>query len=340
MIIQEVEVLAVTIKDVASRAGVAPSTVSRVIQNNPSISDATKEKVRLAMKELKYYPNLNARSLVSRKSFVIGLVLPDATDAFYQNPFFPTVLRGINDEASKSGYALLLATGQTSLHRQSNVEKMVHGRQVDGLIFLYSSDEDPTFNLVQEMDFPYVVIGTPSSKYVNFVDNDNQASSYEGTKHLIENGAKNIAFIGGDVNRRFIRDRLEGFKQALKEAKLPIKEEWIFNDVKFIAEDGFRSVEEISQNPDIEAVVIADQLVTKGFKAGWRMKEKKRIPALTFKAYDSSDVLMTHEDAFIDIQAQQLGQVAFQMMMDVLNDEHTKPRRFAHEFIPHVLVDH
>lgn len=84
--------MAVTIKDVAQKAGVAPSTVSRVIQNNPSISDATKEKVRQAMKELKYYPNLNARSLVSKKSFVIGLVLPDATDAFYQNPFFPTVL--------------------------------------------------------------------------------------------------------------------------------------------------------------------------------------------------------------------------------------------------------
>ena len=64
------------------------------------------------------------------------------------------------------------------------------------------------------------------------------------------------------------------------------------------------------------------------------------MPALTFKPYDSSDVLKTHEDAFVDIQAQQLGQVAFQMMMDVLNDEHTKPKRFAHEFIPHVLVDH
>ena len=330
--------MAVTIKDVALRAGVAPSTVSRVIQDSPSISNATKEKVRLVMKELKYYPNLNARSLVNRKSFVIGLVLPDGTDAFYQNPFFPTVLRGINDEASKSGYALLLATGQTSSRRQSNVEKMVHGRQVDGLIFLYSSDEDPTFSLVQEMDFPYIVIGTPASKYVNFVDNDNQESSYEGTKYLIENGAKNLGFIGGDINRRFIRDRLEGFKEALREANLPIKEEWIFNDVEFIAEDGFRYVETIRNLAVIDALVIADQLVTKGFKAGWRMKDEKNIPVLTFKAYDSSDLLMTHEDAFIDIQAQQLGQVAFQMMMDFLKDETIKPRRFAHEFIPHVLV--
>lgn len=331
--------MAVTIKDVAQKAGVAPSTVSRVIQNNPSISDATKEKVRQAMKELKYYPNLNARSLVSKKSFVIGLVLPDATDAFYQNPFFPTVLRGINDEASKSGYALLIATGQTSNHRHGNVEKMVHGRQVDGLIFLYASDEDPIFNLVQDLDFPYVVIGTPSSKYVNFVDNDNQGSSFEGTKYLIENGAKNIAFIGGDTNRIFIRDRLMGYQQALKEAGLTLNEQWVFNEVEFVPEDGFHYSKIIKELDCIDAVVIADQLVAKGFKAGWRLQGEETIPALTFKAYDSSDLLMTHEDAFIDIQAQQLGQVAFQMMMEVLETENVKPRRFAHEFIPHVLVE-
>lgn len=84
----------VTIKEVAKLAGVSPSTVTRVVQNKSTISDETKKRVRAAMKELDYHPNLNARSLVSQSTQVIGLVLPDDSDLFYQNPFFPTVLRG------------------------------------------------------------------------------------------------------------------------------------------------------------------------------------------------------------------------------------------------------
>lgn len=331
--------MAVTIKDVALKAGVAPSTVSRVIQNSHSISDATKEKVRKAMKELNYYPNLNARSLVNQKSNVIGLVLPDATDAFYQNPFFPTVLRGINDEAAKTGYALLLATGQTSHKRQSNVEKMVHGRQVDGLIFLYAADDDPIFNLVNKLGFPYVVIGTPASRYVNYVDNDNRLSGYDATNYLIKNGAKKIAFIGGPDNLIFVKDRQEGYQRALREAGIKAEADWVFNNMPFVPEEGFKHAEYVQKLDDVDAVVVADQLVAKGFKAGWRQLGQPMIPVMTFKAYDSSDMLMSQADAFIDIQAQQLGQVAFQMILQVLSDEQSKPVRFAHEFILHVLVE-
>lgn len=331
--------MAVTIKDVALKAGVAPSTVSRVIQNSHSISDATKEKVRKAMKELNYYPNLNARSLVNQKSNVIGLVLPDATDAFYQNPFFPTVLRGINDEAAKTGYALLLATGQTSHNRQSNVEKMVHGRQVDGLIFLYAADEDPIFDLVNKLGFPYVVIGTPASRYVNYVDNDNRATAYDATTYLVRNGAKKIAFIGGPDKLIFVQDRLAGYLKALEDAGVKSDSNWVFNDMPFVPEEGFKYAKQVHLLGDIDAVVVADQLVAKGFKAGWRQLNLPLIPVMTFKAFDSSDLLMVQEDAFIDIQAQQLGQVAFQMILQVLSDEQSKPVRFAHEFIPHVLIE-
>ena len=96
----------VTIKDVAKAAGVSPSTVTRVIQNKSTISDETKKRVRKAMKELNYHPNLNARSLVSSYTQVIGLVLPDDSDVFYQNPFFPSVLRGIAQVASENHFLL------------------------------------------------------------------------------------------------------------------------------------------------------------------------------------------------------------------------------------------
>ena len=111
--------MSVTIKDVAKLAGVAPSTVTRVIQNKSTISDETKKRVREAMVELDYHPNLNARSLVSQSSQVIALVLPIDSDVFYQNPFFPTVLRGITQIASDNDYAIQICTGQNEERRRA-----------------------------------------------------------------------------------------------------------------------------------------------------------------------------------------------------------------------------
>ena len=144
----------VTIKDVAKAAGVSPSTVTRVIQNKSTISDETKKRVRKAMKELNYHPNLNARSLVSSYTQVIGLVLPDDSDAFYQNPFFPSVLRGIAQVASENHYAIQIATGKDEKERLKAISQMVYGKRVDGLIFLYAEEEDPLVKLVADEQFP------------------------------------------------------------------------------------------------------------------------------------------------------------------------------------------
>ena len=115
----------VTIKEVAKLAGVSPSTVTRVVQNKSTISEETKKRVRAAMKELDYHPNLNARSLVSQSTQVIGLVLPDDSDGFYQNPFFPTVLRGISQVASDYDYAIQLSTGQDEKHNLTDRKSVV-----------------------------------------------------------------------------------------------------------------------------------------------------------------------------------------------------------------------
>ena len=120
----------VTIKDVAKAAGVSPSTVTRVIQNKSTISDETKKRVRKAMKELNYHPNLNARSLVSSYTQVIGLVLPDDSDVFYQNPFFPSVLRGIAQVASENHFPpsyrlLIMITSKPDLMRPNISSKKV-----------------------------------------------------------------------------------------------------------------------------------------------------------------------------------------------------------------------
>ena len=125
----------VTIKEVAKLAGVSPSTVTRVVQNKSTISDETKKRVRAAMKELDYHPNLNARSLVSQSTQVIGLVLPDDSDVFYQNPFFPTVLRGISQgrasPAARATRRSSTSAGTTSVSNWATL-RLGEGRALRG----------------------------------------------------------------------------------------------------------------------------------------------------------------------------------------------------------------
>lgn len=329
--------MAVTIKDVAKQAGVAPSTVTRVIHDSPSISEKTKIKVRSVMKELNYFPNLNARSLASKKSSVIGLVLPDATDAFYQNPFFPTVMRGLNEEGAKSGYSLLLTTGQNHKDRFNNVQRMVFGRQVDGLIFLYSRKEDPILDFVIQQDFPFVMIGQPVREDIPFVNNNNRQMAQDATTYLINNGASKIGFIGGDTRQQFIHDRLEGFQQALEEAGIGCSKDWVFNDVNFLQEDGYEIAKQIAKMDRFEAFVVADQFVAVGFKSGWEAVESQNTPIMTFKSYRSTEHLNSTADAYININALELGKASFAKLLKVI-DEDNNIEFDSSSFVQHELV--
>ena len=228
----------VTIKDVAKAAGVSPSTVTRVIQNKSTISDETKKRVRKAMKELNYHPNLNARSLVSSYTQVIGLVLPDDSDVFYQNPFFPSVLRGIAQVASENHYAIQIATGKDEKERLNAISQMVYGKRVDGLIFLYAQENDPLVQLVVEEQFPFLILGKSLSPFIPLVDNDNVQLVLMRQSISSKKGCKRIAFIGGTKRLFVTLDRLTGYEQALQEHNLPLDSHRTFFADEFLEEKG------------------------------------------------------------------------------------------------------
>lgn len=312
--------MSVTIKDVAKVAGVSPSTVSRVISDDSSISEPTKKKVRKVMAELKYFPNLNARSLVNKESNVIGLVLPNTTDNFYQNPFFPTVLRGISELASERNYTLLLISGDNNTERLKRVQNMVYGKQVDGLIFLYSRASDEIVSFLIEIDFPFVVIGSPKNPKIHSVDNDNYKMAKQLTNHLIARGATHIAFIGGDVDQHFMQMRYRGYQDAMEEAGMTIDSELIFNDFAFLRSSGYYLAEQLAKNDKLDGVLIADQLVSRGFQNGWDDFANRDLPIVTFKAYHSRDYQQDTEP-FMNIRAQELGYTAMDQLLKVIHKD-------------------
>ena len=332
--------MAVTIKDVAKLADVAPSTVSRVIANNSRISEATKRKVKKAMEQLGYHPNQNARSLAIQSTQTIGLVMPSSGDVVFQNPFFSMVLQGISESAHNKKYAMHMTTGKSDEEIFEAVIHMVQGKRVDGMILLNSKVEDKAISYLRERDFPFVVIGKPSkdAEEITHVDNDNVRAMREATEYLIDHGHRKIAFIGGSLELMVTVDRLNGYKQALKKANIPIKNEYILHE-EFLREGGQEAVSELmalEQRPT--SLTVVDDLMALGVlstldELGIRVPEQ--ISVVSF-----NNVLLSEMSkpplTSIDINIFELGYQASRSLIQKIENRTEPTKRII---IPHKLVE-
>ncbi|WP_242236846.1 LacI family DNA-binding transcriptional regulator [Streptococcus acidominimus] len=323
-----------TIKDVAKLAGVSPSTVTRVIQNSSAISQKTKDIVRKAMVELNYHPNLNARSLVSSYSQVIGLILPDDSDIFYQNPFFPTALRGISQVAADHNYALQISTGKDEKQRLEAISQMVYGRRVDGLIFLYSKPDDPLVQLAIQHNFPFLILGKAASPFISLVDNDNIQAAFEATSYFIQKGYKNPAFVAGNKELVVSQDRYKGYKKALKAYNIPLDDSKVKFSSGFLLEDSSYKVMKklMKQKPD--AIITTDTMVAEG-SLQYLHEINVHLPIISFDSVKPKLAI----DAYVDVHAIQLGRVACDTLFQIINDSKENKQICYRRVIPHTITE-
>ena len=325
----------VTIKDVAKAAGVSPSTVTRVIQNKSTISDETKKRVRKVMKELNYHPNLNARSLVNSYSQVIGLVLPDDSDVFYQNPFFPSVLRGIAQVASENHYAIQIATGKDEKERLNAISQMVYGKRVDGLIFLYAQENDPLVQLVVDEQFPFLILGKSHSPFISLVDNDNIQAGFDATEYFIKKGCSRIAFIGGTKKLFVTQDRLTGYEQALQEHDLPLDSQRTFFADEFLEEKGYNFSKQLfKHDPQTDAIITTDSLLAEGV-CNYLNEHQLDVPVLSFDSVNPRLNLA----AYVDINSLALGRTSFETILQIINDVKENRQICYRQVIAHEIVE-
>lgn len=313
----------VTANDVAKMAGVSPSTVSRVISNNPRISEPTRRKVLKCMEELGYYPNANARSLAIKKTGTVGIIIPTTSEDYFSNPFFAESLRGIIRGASKSGYDLLLSTNTEKGEELKITKKFVRGSKVDGIILMTSKVDDECIEYLKNIDFPFSIIGSTDYEEINQVDNDNALAAYELTKHLIEIGRKRIAMIVGDINLVVSKKRIKGYKKALSEANIDFDENLLFSG-SFDEKTGYDYGVKISKiNPLPDGLIVADDLVAFGAVKAFEDLEIN-IPKDIAVASFNNSVLAKHSNiplTSVDINAFELGREAMNLLVDAIEDE-------------------
>jgi LacI family transcriptional regulator len=210
--------MAITIRDVAKRAGVAPVTVSRVINNSGIVSLKTRECVETAIEELGYVPNMLGPSLRSQQTMTLALVVTDIT-----NSFWTTVTRGVLDFAQTSGYSTILCNTDESVEKQSQYLQMLLRRRIDGILLVPASSSPDPIQLIQKQSIPVVVLDRQVSDVdVDIVRADSEKGAYQLTRHLLTLGHKQISMVAGPRSVSTAIDRVNGFCRALNEIGLEL----------------------------------------------------------------------------------------------------------------------
>lgn len=328
----------VTIKDVAKRAGVSPSTVSRVIADHPRISPDTKEKVRSIMAELGYYPNAIARSLVNQTSNSIGLIRSRLTEENFANPFFPAVIQGISSVAHKHRLSLVLSTSKTFEQEDEECLTLLRQRRVDGVILLASHRDDQLIPRLSQDGFPFVLIGRyEGSEEINWVNNDNIADAKQAVAYLLERGHRQVACLDGDPRYVVSSDRLLGYREAFLARGLQVPEGLVENS-EFSVQGGYGATQRLlDRRASFSAIFAVDDLVAIGAMRALQERGVKVGRDVAVVGFNDTILGSCVQPALtsVNVPIYELGQIAVQILTSQIYGSGVYPQ---HEMLPASLV--
>jgi LacI family transcriptional regulator len=315
-----------TIKDVAKHAGVSIATVSFVINDSKHISRETKNRVLKSIHSLKYHPSKSAVNLVSGKTGNIGFILTD--DHFLRTePFYTRIFLGTEFEARNEGYYILLTSIKPDFNDKDLLPRFVLNKSVDGIII---AGKIPA-SLIERMstyNLPTVFIDyIPPSNSYPVVLIDNIQGALLATNHLIELGHTSIAFIGADMEHPSLSDRLNGYKQALLSANIPIKNNLIGTDAQYPdRQNGFNSAKKIfSKNKKVTAVFAGNDAMAIGVlhylkDNGYRVPED--VSLIGFDDVEA-DLMLNPPLTTIRVPKVDLGVEALELLVNNLKNKKT-----------------
>ena len=241
----------VTIKDIARELNIAPSTVSRALNDHPAIKKETKDAVKALAEALDYQPNLLALNLLQKKSNTIGVIVPEIT-----GHFFSAIITGIQDVIVDSEYNIMICLSNESYEEELTIVKRLSKIQIDGVLVAPSSETKnfDHFRRLQKSGIPVVVFdrdcpGLEADKVLV----DDYIGAFQAVEYLIGTGCKKIAHLGGPLNLSTTEQRLQGYLDALEKIKVPINRDYLVHVPGFAHKEAVKATKqlmELQEHPD------------------------------------------------------------------------------------------
>lgn len=254
----------INIRDVAQEAKVSVSTVSKVLNNSPLISEATTQKVRGVMEKLHYHPNLRAQNFARQKTHNVTFVARAEKNAAFNNPHLFEIMCGVENILSSKGYSLTFVNLAKEQDEGSVIESLIEQKNTDGIVLHVSAVSKKISSVLASSNFPHIVIGRPDfESELCWIDTNNNLSGSIAVKHLFQAGYRHISYIGGGKDDCISLHRLQGAQKTANELGVPIPSENIRQGAVTI-EDARAITEQLIRENQPEAIICANNTVALG----------------------------------------------------------------------------
>ncbi len=316
-----------TIYDVAKRAGVSITTVSRVINNYPNVKETTRQHVLSVLKEMSYIPNANAGNLVRKLTSTIAVLVPDIT-----NSFFTTLVRGIEDKANERELSVILGnTDEEAAKEKLYINKFLE-RRFDGLIIVPVESRGKNLKAVQKQNLP-LVIADRDVEGINtdFVSSDNWLGAQLLAQHLLELGHRDIALISGPLEISVFRERAQGFKMVLNDNNISIQDELFLYGPKPSKQVGYELTRKLlASDATPTAIFAGNNSLAIGVVLALQQAGIKVPRDISVTCFDDNDSSSTLDPFFTSViqPAYMIGYMAAELLLKRLkNNGDTNPTR-------------
>ncbi|MDD7678928.1 MAG: LacI family DNA-binding transcriptional regulator [Stecheria intestinalis] len=326
--------MTVTMKDVASRAGVSSATVSKVLNGlDQHISQEKREEILHLIDEMGYVPNSMARGLKRRESKMLGFILPDIT-----NPFFPEIVRGIEDEAREHGFGVLVCNTDNDASQEEKAFRFLESKMIDGIIFTHSVHESP-LKFLADSQVPVVIVdriahsNNPSMSYGQiFVDA--KQGICDSTKYLLSKGCTHIGFISGENKED--SDRFQGFLMGMHSMNAKVYKSLLYfgqYDMK-TGTEGAKAI--LCSRVCLDGLICGNDLIAIGAIAGLQ-KAGYKVPD-DVKVFGFDDIYMSNYIkpglSTVHQPAYEMGHEAAKMIIDhILNKKELSKKMMEYKLV-------
>lgn len=324
-----------TIQDVARRAGVAPITVSRVINHSGYTSEETRVRVETAIAELDYVPNTLARSLRSRRTLTLALILTDIT-----NPFFTSVARGVEDTASDAGFTVIFCNTDENEAEEQKYLQVLLQKKVDGMLLVPARSSSESVETIQKQNTPVVVLDRriPQAK-TDSVRCDSELGAYQLVQLLLKLGHRRIAALSGPRHVSTAGDRVAGYWRAMREASLDNNVQSVYFGA-FTQDSGYEmACQALAASPQPTALFAANNFIAIGALKAVQDRGLRVPEDIAMVGFDDLPPALVTFPFFTVVSqpAYQMGQKATELLLARLAGE--APEQYEEIILPtEVLV--